>query len=566
MLIYFNGVCEITKQFAMQVDNVMVKAINRKGISTIIIVILILLAAILGALMSYLWVMANYYMEPEGMVDLVITSVDFPVNHADYFYVTVMNPTHSASGTNITEIYFTVEGDNKKYNVTDTYPEKLPIKLERGATKTIKCSRNWGEFAGKTLTVHVLATNASGATYSFKTEFVKLHVEAYFNATESIEYFNVTVRNDAQSKINLTLTGVDFLVYTVTSMSIRLPITIQVNETITFQCFYNWEGFGRQTVTIRTEEGYTFKAEIEVPSAVLLVVTDVAFSETNSTELNVTLWNSPDSATSVELVNVTLTGENINETAIAVFDPPVRVNKNETITLTCIWNWTEYRDKSVTIKAYTKQGFKAISKTVKTPSPVVLKITSLDFNLTNTGIFSVNITNMQCSIQEANITRFVIFYNNTSTEINGTNVTPNLSYVLPIGENKTFTCMFDWTPYKGLNVNVTVYTSEGFNDTYSLTLPKASLDVNFDSKKSTKHFAITIHNNAYLTINVTEIYVNATSVNANLTYPALPLSINDGESVLIICHFEWQLLSGSNVTITVKTENGFDIAATITVP
>jgi hypothetical protein len=510
--------------------------------------------------------MANYYMEPENMVDLVITSVDFPVNHADYFFVTVMNPTHSVSGTNITEIYFTVEGNDTKYSVSHTYPEELPITLDKGTTKTIKCDRNWGEFAGKIITVHVLATNASGATYSFETEFVKLYVQADFNATESIEYFNLTVKNDAQSKINLTITEVDLDYQPVTNMSIELPIVVTINDSIELQCYYDWQGYPKPTVRVKTLEGYTFEIEKEIPSTAIIVVTNVTFSETNTTELSVTLWNSPDSETLIDVVNITLTDDEGNETKIGIFDPPVRVDKNETVTLNCVWNWTEYRDRNVTIKAYTKQGFRAVSKTVKTPSPVVLKITALDFNLTDTESFSVTVQNMPCSIQDANITNFTIFYNNNFTEINGTAAIPNLPHILAVRENQTFNCTFNWTSYKGLTINVTVYTEEGFNATYSLTLPNVLLTVDFDSGKSTNYFTITIQNKAYLTINVTEIYVNDTLINASITYPALPVTIENNESITIVCPFEWQSLSGKEVTIIVKTENGFDITTTLVVP
>jgi hypothetical protein len=349
-------------------------------------------------------------------------------------------------------------------------------------------------------------------------------------------------------------------------MSIELPIVVTINDSIELQCYYDWQGYPKPTVRVKTLEGYTFEIEKEIPSTAIIVVTNVTFSETNTTELSVTLWNSPDSETLIDVVNITLTDDEGNETKIGIFDPPVRVDKNETVTLNCVWNWTEYRDRNVTINAYTKQGFRAVSKTVKTPSPVVLKITALDFNLTDTESFSVTVQNMPCSIQDANITNFTIFYNNNFTEVNGTTVSPNLSYILAIRENQTFTCTFNWTSYKGLTINVTVYTEEGFNATYNLTLPNVLLTVDFDSGKSTNYFTITIQNKAYLTINVTEIYVNDTLINASITYPALPVTIENNESITIVCPFEWQSLSGKEVTIIVKTENGFDITTTLVVP
>ncbi|MDI6805616.1 MAG: hypothetical protein QMD20_03005, partial [Candidatus Bathyarchaeia archaeon] len=398
----------------------------------------------------------------------------------------------------------------------------------------------------------------------FKTEFVKLHVNAYFNATESIKYFNVTVKNDAQSKINLTLNEVDLDYQSITNMSIELPMVVPINDTVEFRCYYDWQGHPKPRVIVKTLEGYIFEIEKEISSTVILVVTNVTFSETNATELKVTLWNSPDSGTLVDVLNITLTDDKGNETGMGIFDPPVRIDKNETVTLDCVWNWTEYRDRDVVINAYTKQGFKAVSKSVKTPSPVVLKITALDFNLSNTGSFLVSVQNMNCSIQKANITKFTIFYD-SFIKINET--TPALPYNLSAGEQPTtFNCTFNWTAYEGLNVNVTVYTEEGFNATYSYTLPKVLLTVNFDSSKSTNYFSITIQNNANSTINVTEIYVNDTWINASLTYPVLPVFVEDGQNALIVCPFEWESLSGNKVTITVKTENGFDITTMVVIP
>ncbi|MGQ9743407.1 MAG: hypothetical protein ACUVQW_02210 [Candidatus Bathycorpusculaceae bacterium] len=530
---------------------------NKKAISTLTLIILILCSTIFGAIISYLWVMSNYYMEPENMVDLVIIGVDFPVNHADYFYVTVMNPTHSSSSTNITDIYFTVEGNDTKYNVGGTFPE-LPIPIDRGTTKTIKCNRNWGDFAGNTITVHVLAINASGASYSYKTEFVKLYVETFFNATESVEYFNLTVRNDAQSKINLTLTKVFLLGEEITKTSKQLPMVVPINESVELQCFYNWEGFVKFTITLETEEGYIFKAKKEdVASIANLIITNVAFNETNSTEISITILNQPESKTLVDISNVAITyEEGVNST---VFDPPIRVNLNETVTLNCVWDWTDYRDKNLTINVYTKQGFKAGPKTVKTPSPVVLKITELGFNLTDTGNFSVTVQNLPCS-KYTNITRFTVSNENFTEEFN---IAP---YPLNVTESQTFNFTFNWTAYEGLNVTVTVYTDEGFNANHTITLPKVMLTANFDRNKSTKYFSIAIQNNAHMALNITGISVNETTIDANLTYPALPVTIENGETILIVCPFDWEDFSGEVKTITVATANGFDITTTVTIP
>ncbi|MEM3665446.1 MAG: hypothetical protein QW222_00005, partial [Candidatus Bathyarchaeia archaeon] len=278
-----------------------------KAISTFILILLVLLSMIIGALLSYMWVLSNFYLEPENTVGVVITEVNFPVNHGDYFNVTVMNPSHSPSDTNITEIYLTIKGDPHLYRVNETDPEKFPIPLQRGSVKTIKCIMNWGKFAGEIITVHVSAFNASGATRSSETKFVKLEAEAYFNAAISCKHFNVTVRNHEKSAINLTLIRFYLDEKPVENMSISLPRIIMVNETLDFQCFVDWQGRENPLVLIETAEGYNCEIKNDVSSTVILQVTDVTFNELNPNELNITIFNSANSATSVDVSNIVLT-------------------------------------------------------------------------------------------------------------------------------------------------------------------------------------------------------------------------------------------------------------------
>jgi hypothetical protein len=62
---------------------------NKKAVSTLILIILMLCAAVLGGIIAYMSVIANFYLEPENTVGLVITEVYFTVDHADYFEVTI---------------------------------------------------------------------------------------------------------------------------------------------------------------------------------------------------------------------------------------------------------------------------------------------------------------------------------------------------------------------------------------------------------------------------------------------------------------------------------------------
>jgi len=551
--------------------------VNKKAVSTIILIILILCSVVFGALISYMWVMANFYLEPENTAGLVITQVDFPVDHADYFYITVMNPSHSPSGTNITEIYFTVEGDNKLYTVTKTSLDELPILLEKGTSKTIRCDENWGEFAGKTIMVHVSVTDASGAVASIKTKFVKLEVATRFNAAVSCKQFNVTIRNDPQSAINLTLTNIKVDLAPIENASllpddqnVTFPINLFNGTSVSLRCLFNWEKFKNPTVRVETSEKYYAEASINATANVPLSITDVVFNETNSNEVSMTVLNSEVSSTPVDIIDIALTYSNGTKYYIngSYTDPPFapyyRLNVSKTVTFNhCIWNWRNYRDQNITITVNVKQGFTPASKTVKTPQPIVLRITELDFNLTNTECFLLTVRNMPCSLQNATITNATIVYINP-IKINQT--TPGIPYNLTtIEEPQTFNCTFDWSGYKGRNVTVNIYASQ-YNANYTITLPTVILNVTFNSNVSMQYFSINIQNNAFSTINITGINVNGTWINTTLTYPSLPITVQNAKTLLILCPLNWQLLSGDDITIVVTTSNGFEVTTEVRVP
>jgi len=558
--------------------------VNKKAVSTIILVILILCSAVFGAFLSYMWVMANFYLEPEN-VNLVITQVDFPVDHADYFYVTVMNPSHSPSGTNITEIYFTVEGDNKLYQVTNTYPEALPIHVEKGTSKTIKCDENWGEFAGKTIAVHVSATNASGAEASAETKLVKLELETKFNATVSCKQFNVTIRNQPQSVINLTLTkiyvnlaAVENVTLLPNGQNVTFPINLFIGESVSLQCLYNWENVKNPTVRVETSEGYYAEASTNATASVLLRITDVMFNETNPDEISITVLNSEASSTPVDIIDIALTYSNGTEYHIngndtnPSFAPYYRLDISKAVTFNhCVWNWRNYRDQNIAITVNVKQGFTPASKTVTTLQPVIFKITELNFNLTETNHFLVKIANMPCSLWDINITKIKLNENETIFE----------PQIIPVGEEKIFNCNFSWTSFRGKNVTITAYTKDGLSFPETIMLPSVDLKILVDTHdfaKSTEgipYVNITVVNTLFSnrTVKVTQIIFkteNTTdTINGALTNPTLVpngYTLTVGANATILCPWNWILYQNQNLTITVQTAEGFSISQTFQIP
>jgi hypothetical protein len=504
--------------------------------------------------------------------------------HSDYFYITVINPSNSPSKTNITEVYFTVKGNSQVYNVTDTYPDSLPITLEKATNKTIKCLSNWGNFAGNTITVHVSALNASGAVASVTTSFVKLGLQVQFNATASCRKFNVTITNNAESAINLTLTKLYINLQSIGTAK-RLSdgqnvsisgINLPIGQNVLLQCLYDWETLSNPEVLVETLEGYHANATANATASVLLLITNVAFNETNpnANEMSITVSNSNASSTAVDVTDIVLTynngtanqGYHINGSNTSPhFTPYYTLGINKTVKFDhCIWNWGDLRNQTVTIAVNVTQGFTPATKTVKTPSSLVLEITELNFNLNDTSHFLAKIANMPVSLGNASVIKI---------KVNGTQAS-NASQLVPIGEERIFNCTFDWRSFRGKSANITAELSDGEIISKNITLPIVDLKLlvgQLDFAKSTEgipYVNITVVNSIFSnkTVNVTQIIFKTgnitNTIDGALTNPILLPNgyvLNIGSNV-ILCPWNWALYSNQNLTITVQTAEGFSIS------
>ncbi len=532
-----------------------------KAISTLLTILLMLISAIFGALLAYMWTMAPFYFEP-NTVDLVVTNLNFPADHATYFDLTVMNPSHSIGGANITDIYIESSGLNKT-SITTSQPT-LPLFLDRGTQQTFNCSLDWGGLAGNVLTVHVLTDTNATASLSAQTPAVSIVVGASFNASESIQYFNATVTVSAP--LNLTLTQVLFDYDTVENLNISTPYILQANQTIPFTCYANWEGHVKPLVQVVTNEGFEGEIREDVNSTVILTATRVDFDETNMSQVEVTLFNSADSATYVNITSITFKYGNITDTfngTLTAPTLPLTIDKNQTVTVTCPWNWSDasYRDMGIVVTAYTKQGFTSVSQTATTPTKYAATIDDVHFDLNDLGSFSVNITNMAYSLQSANVTLIEV-------NQNATNITPTL--IAP-ASNAMLTCAFNWSSLTGQNVSIKAhltYSSTEIQLTYSLRLPFLEItNATFTSLPAeTPKVYLTVRNSEFSKVNATIVQV----VIKNETTPLLVVGslgyqLNAGSELVIVCSWDWSQYTGKNVTVVMTTSDGFQVSATFKV-
>jgi hypothetical protein len=539
---------------------------NLKALSTLIWIILILCSIIFGALLSYIWVLGNYYAEPQNTINLVITNAVFPKEHGDTFNFTVLNTSNSVGAANITQIYVTAQGEPTILNVTETSPEQLPIIVERGTSKTVTCQASWGQFSGLPILVNLVTQNATVASAPIKTLLVDLKALPFFNPAISVDYFNLSITNSAVSPINLTLSDIFLNNEVVNNTSVTLPKKLSPAENTLIQCFTNWAGLEQPKVRVDTSEGYFAEVTANVSGSVGLAISDVKFNLHNpsANDLNITLSNSADSVTKVNVTKLILTTANGTEYPRSV---NLTLPTNRTQSVKIEWPWKNYRNQNVNITALTKEGYSSTSKTVTTPAKFVFNFTATS-DLTDTGHFLVNVTNEPCSLQEINVTTIRFNQNITTTS-------PTYE-VLANGTTRSFNATFDWNPFRGQAVSISVTASQT-QISKTITLPTVDLKitgVNFSPSSGIPYVNVTVENTQYsnrsITISQITFTINATaySIDGTLTDPALlpngyPLTRNTQK--VIVCPWNWKQFHGSLV-VNLQTKEGFTATGTFLIP
>jgi hypothetical protein len=569
--------------------------INKKAVSTIILIILILCSTVFGAFISYMWVMGIYYKMPENTSFLIVTDAQFSVYNARYFNATILNPSNSILDVNITAIRLSIEESNETYEITDveaygtTGPESIqfPYLIRKGTEQKFKCDRNWGGFAGKSVRIEPVANNLSTKSFSYKTPTVELTAQT--PAPEewtSVESFDLTVRNAQESEINLTISDI-----TVSESSIsekvtpKLPQNLSRGQEIVFQCDYNWESLIGQnvTLTVKTSEGYEATFTTNKLLGAALYIDKVKFDYTDTTYFNLTINSWEDSTTTAIISGINLTLRDrapftINETRSHLkfkdLLPVFRlVPQNGSKTFECSWNWSQYRYENFTINVYTEEGFTVPAKSAITPSNVVWNITDVEFDFDDLEHFVVNVTNMRCSLHEIRVTKIMLDEHETNM---GSPVTVQPS------ETKTISCMLPWKEWINKSVSITAFTENGLNISRTLNIPSVGLKLSGGDKLiygdllaqnttiSIPYVNITISNsiNSLQNVTITKIIFEALNktyeIDTSLTYPQIaPSGYNliIGENVTIVCPWNRLLYAPPPATqfivVTVYTVEDF---------
>jgi len=368
---------------------------NVRGISRLWLIFLLLSALVIGALMSYLWVMGWYVtlrVRPPGTTVVDVESVGFNPQNTTSFNVTLLHPSFSRSDYAFVTrlLVLTRDGVVDDLDVEPSLPYKLPVT----ENKTFEVRWNWANYTGENIGVVVFVVDGSGATFQAQTPFVNLVVDANFNSTISVNRFNMSILNSELSATDVNVTSVAINGETVPPQNLTIngepisfPYALPRNESLSFTCLWNWTNYqGRNvTIAVQTLQGYVrYYTPPTLPPPVILEVAGILFDPADPTHFGVTVRNGEESPTRVDITKISVTMENGTTREITEASPtltsPFTLHPNSSETFVCSWDWTNYQGRNITITVYTLQGFVAYGNQT---TPVLLELKETYFSPDN---------------------------------------------------------------------------------------------------------------------------------------------------------------------------------------
>jgi len=248
-----------------------------------------------------------------------------------------------------------------------TVDPELPYELDKGQEETFVCDWNWGDYAGEILKVIVIVEDGSGAVYEIETASVGLEISSAIFTTTDTQQFNVTIKNPAASASDLNVTKITVTMENRTEFQVReitpsIPKTLLIDTSTTFVCSWNWTYYRgmNATINVYTSEGYEFHLTQTTPKPAQLSITDTTFDTSTMTYFNITVKNSENSIVSANLTLVEIVFEDYTTLELSIESPPelpYTLAIGDTVTLKCLWDWSDNREETVAIYVETPEGY-----------------------------------------------------------------------------------------------------------------------------------------------------------------------------------------------------------------
>ncbi len=347
---------------------------NVKGLSRLGLVLLLVISFLLGAILSYVYTLGFYagneYKIP-AQNTVALQSVNFFTENATFFNATVFNPTFSPSNVTVQKIEV-ITADGKVHSTVTPY---LPLSLQIGASRTLQCFWDWGNYTGQSVSVNAIPQNGLGSNLQAVTPSMNLSIMSVnFFPSITAHNFTTSIRNSG-SPIPLDVNRIlvnGFESLTVPALTQPLAVSnatdaVPVNLTIS----HDWVDLQGQSVTVSVEtvQGYTAYKTITAPSVTSAISINAIFNASNTNQFNVTLLNAFSGAV-LDVNEVTASvGGNITVIPPANWtaSPSTKLELHVPTIIVCTWDWSGFRGQSVVVNVGTVQGFQ-MAKPVTLPS------------------------------------------------------------------------------------------------------------------------------------------------------------------------------------------------------
>jgi hypothetical protein len=166
---------------------------------------------------------------------------------------------------------------------------------------------------------------------------------------------------------------------------------------------------------------------------------------------------------SVNITNLAYSLQTINVTGIDLNDNPANITATlvapgEKSTISCVFNWSSFTGETVTITAHIMYDSNESLLNYRLRLPYI-KITNASFSnfSPETPYINVTVRNSEFSKINATITQMRIETSNTTL------LTVNApAYEVTVGSEIAIVCSWNWAPYIGQNITITIQTADGF--------------------------------------------------------------------------------------------------------
>ncbi len=296
-----------------------------------------------------------------------------------------------------------------------------------------------------------------------------ISVHSFLTSAEDSSFFNITILNPSLSPEEIKILGIYVLTedgrsHKITSTSPNIPNSgyiIKVGESKVFTCFWNWINYTGQRISIgvlaENGSGGTLSAILPLIEA---RVADFFLDPECGNTFNITVMNSEESVAKIKIIGLSVIADSSVYNIATQPQLPIVLEPNKSISLTCLWNWTEYQGKTITIAAITEQKYVA-EITEFIPQYVVFNIEEIKFSLDDPSHFNLTVLNSEYSEIPLNITKISIRLEN-GTLLSPLSVDPSLPQMLDKNSTITFMCKWEWSTYRNKELTVTVYAEQGY--------------------------------------------------------------------------------------------------------